>query len=236
VRLARTLAAEGVPSLRFDLSGVGDSPPRTGTSTMEEVVRRDLGDALDLVGRETGRRDAILMGLCSGATDALHMAGHDSDVRGIVCIDLIGDFRNWQHQAVHYARRITRMESWTNTLTGRNQLLPRLFGAFRPGDSEGDDRPSHPAQVGLRPVLSRDDLRRDLLTLLDDQRRVLLVFTNGLERNYNHRSQFREALPDVARRPELDFSYFGDSDHTFSRPDDQARLIETIRGWVLRQA
>ncbi len=234
VRLARTLAAEGVPSLRFDLSGVGDSPPRAGASTLEEVVRQDLDDALDLVGRETGRRDAVLMGLCSGAADALDMARHDSDVRGIICIDLIGDFRNWQHQAVHYARRIARLESWKNTLTGRNRFFSRLFGAVRRGDAGGDDRPSGPAQLGLRPVLSQERLRRDLLALLDDQRRVLLVFTGGLERNYNHRSQFREVLPEVARRPELDFSYFGRSDHTFTDPDNQARLIDTIRGWLVR--
>ena len=175
VRLARTLAAEGVPSLRFDLSGVGDSPPRAGASTLEEVVRQDLDDALDLVGRETGRRDAVLMGLCSGAADALDMARHDSDVRGIICIDLLGDFRNWQHQAVHYARRIARLESWKNTLTGRNRFFSRLFGAVRRGDAGGDDRPSGPAQMGLRPVLSQERLRRDLLALLDDPKQSATV-------------------------------------------------------------
>ena len=82
-------------------------------------------------------------------------------------------------------------------------------------------------------MLSREALRRDLLALLDDQRRVFLVFTDGLERNYNHRSQFREVLPEVARRPELGLAYFGGSDHTFTHPDDQARLIDTIRTWLV---
>jgi len=67
VRLARNLARRGFTSLRFDRSGVGDSPARTDGLPLRDAALGDVRDALDFLAAERGASSFILVGLCSGA-------------------------------------------------------------------------------------------------------------------------------------------------------------------------
>jgi hypothetical protein len=228
VRLARVLAEHGIPSLRFDLSGVGDSSGRSTSATLEELVLEDIASALECARSEGGVGDIVLMGVCSGATDSLDAAGRLDHVRGIICVDLIADLRTWQHYAVHYGRRLSRRESWVNTVTGRNRLIPRAISALR--SRRGPQE--HPqAMPSVRPVIARPQLAQDLERFLGRGGHALLVFSGGLQR-YNHESQFRGALPSVARHPNLALAYHGDADHTFSDPRRQSELIRGVVDWL----
>jgi hypothetical protein len=59
-----------------------------------------------------------------------------------------------------------------------------------------------------------------------------LVFSGGLTLNYNHRSQFREAVPELARHTNLALAYHGAADHTFSDPRCQGALIQEVVDWL----
>jgi len=80
VELARKWALLGIRSIRFDLSGLGDSPVRPGQSG--DVVRApeafdDVVDVMrDVVGAQhrDGESPIVLAGLCSGAYQALESA------------------------------------------------------------------------------------------------------------------------------------------------------------------
>src|SRR5688572_9848173 len=70
VDLARRLSAAGFTSLRFDLSGMGDSEPRRGAT--EDVERQeDLDEAMAFVTKRTGLKTFAPIGFCSGI-DQLH--------------------------------------------------------------------------------------------------------------------------------------------------------------------
>lgn len=88
VHLARRWAELGVRSLRLDLSGIGDSPARPGRA--ELVVRS--ADAFDDV-REVAEAlspddpgDVVLVGLCSGAYQALESA-LELGARGVLAVN-----------------------------------------------------------------------------------------------------------------------------------------------------
>ncbi|HWJ93213.1 MAG TPA: hydrolase 1, exosortase A system-associated, partial [Telluria sp.] len=64
--LARALADAGIPALRFDYRGMGDSE---GAQRGFEHVRDDIRAAIDSFMAETpGLSEVVLWGLCDGAT------------------------------------------------------------------------------------------------------------------------------------------------------------------------
>jgi hypothetical protein len=86
VELARRLAHRGIPAFRFDVSGLGDSAPRT--ELLNDIDRSvlDLEDALDwLAANVTDRFE--LVSLCSGIDNAHRVAVRDVRVRTAVFLD-----------------------------------------------------------------------------------------------------------------------------------------------------
>jgi exosortase A-associated hydrolase 1 len=74
-QLCRAVAEAGVPALRFDVRGMGDS---TGPLRSFEHIGDDISAALDaLQARLPGVRRVVLWGLCDGASAALmHVHSH----------------------------------------------------------------------------------------------------------------------------------------------------------------
>lgn len=62
VRLARQLAADGIPTLRFDFSGVGDSPSRRDALQFAESAPLETTEAMDWMGQHLGAESFLLMG------------------------------------------------------------------------------------------------------------------------------------------------------------------------------
>lgn len=89
VTLARRLAARGYASLRMDVAGLGDSAPRAGRCD-NLIYCKDACDdtraALDWLDGQ-GYARIVTVGLCSGATLALHTALGDRRVVGQVMVN-----------------------------------------------------------------------------------------------------------------------------------------------------
>jgi exosortase A-associated hydrolase 1/exosortase A-associated hydrolase 2 len=83
--LARRLAAHGIPAMRFDYRGMGDSE---GEIRNFEQVRDDLRAAVDQFLLEApGVREVVLWGLCDGASAASLYAPLDSRVTGLALLN-----------------------------------------------------------------------------------------------------------------------------------------------------
>jgi dienelactone hydrolase len=77
VSLARRWAAEGRSSIRFDFSGIGESPPRPGEPARRiysPSVLQDVCDAMAVA--EPSHPRSVLIGVCSGAYAAITTAPH----------------------------------------------------------------------------------------------------------------------------------------------------------------
>ncbi len=87
--LARRLAAAGIPSLRMDLAGLGDSRGVGGDDAKPYApgTSQDVKSAIDLLER-AGYRDPYLIGICSGAYAAFHAALEDPRIRGLVLVNI----------------------------------------------------------------------------------------------------------------------------------------------------
>ncbi|CAD6521026.1 hypothetical protein LMG28727_01523 [Paraburkholderia kirstenboschensis] len=131
VLMARRLAAQGIASLRMDLSGLGDSLRRDATLTLDALYSTySIDDACAGVDWLTaaGYPKVVMAGVCSGAYVSLHTALAHAAVAGCACINL--PFFKWGGARVRpgaqyvapsevYRRAMRNPRKWLRLLSGQ---------------------------------------------------------------------------------------------------------------------
>ncbi len=227
VTMARALASAGYPVLRFDLSGIGDSDLREGALSPLDAAVADIREALDWLEATSAARRVVLVGLCSGADQAVAYAHTDERIVGIVLLDPSIP-ATWRHYLHYVTPRMTRVESWTHLLTFRSRKL-RLW-AHRKLDRlrrSGSEAP----QTSRTDQLERGKIGAYYQGAVDQGIRMLAVFTGDPERQ-TYREQLLEALPDVQFGDRLQLEYLARSDHTFILESDRVWLTALILRWL----
>ncbi|MFV0281975.1 MAG: alpha/beta fold hydrolase [Rhodoblastus sp.] len=137
VENARLLARQGVASLRFDLSGIGDSAPRPGEPAQTiytDWPPLDVSEAIDYLAAQ-GFGPVVLFGVCSGAYVGLQTAINDGRVAGLLAANiyrLVWDSSESLEEALRYGNRriapaVSRMltrERMKKILAGKAELMP----------------------------------------------------------------------------------------------------------------
>lgn len=211
VDIARNLAAAGFSTLRLDLSGLGDSAPRTGKLELEDRARLDVSDAMDFLTRTTGQTKFVLLGLCSGAYNAHQVAVKDDRIVGAVFMDGIV-FRTLGYFFRHHVARFFRPRFCRNAI--KRRWLER-------GISDDQDSSSLAKSEFFGGDLSQDAVVNDLNHLMQRNVQMLFLYTDGYD-DICGRSQFREMYGLQPDSGQLQVEYYPKSEHTF-------RLIENRR-------
>jgi alpha-beta hydrolase superfamily lysophospholipase len=126
VEIARRWAARGVPTLRIDLAGIGDSDGDAGTLEQDEglYVPRYVAQTLEVLEALAARglpERFVLAGLCSGSYWALHAALCDERVAGAYMVNPRAMFWDWRIPRVRNARDLRKMiraATWRKLLRG----------------------------------------------------------------------------------------------------------------------
>jgi pimeloyl-ACP methyl ester carboxylesterase len=110
VEVARRWALRGVPTLRLDVVGVGDSDGAEGmyearTSFQRAEFSRQVIASFDELERRGLPDQFIVGGLCSGAYWGLHAALADERVRSLLLVNLLAFFWSEDWGAMRDARR-----------------------------------------------------------------------------------------------------------------------------------
>jgi O-antigen/teichoic acid export membrane protein len=226
VRLARAMAARGYVTMRFDLPGRGDSDVRPGAESTAFASFAEVQLAMDYLGAKRGTTRFVLIGICSGAANAVEAAEHDDRVLGAVLINAHA-YQTLQSRVRYYLRRLGKASSWKNTLAGRNPLgrkLRNVVSRQKRSDHEmlaaNDDTAAVPREAAA------DVLRR----MLGRGVKLFLIYSGGSA--YNYRRQFADAFSDVDFGGKVEVAYIPDADHTFTRLSSQERLEREILSWI----
>ncbi len=229
VKLARELAQRGFVAMRFDHSGIGDSPPRGDTRSFAQATMDETRECMDYLESSRGVTRFVLFGICSGADNALRTARDDPRVAGAVLVEphavptmgyLIGLYRH----------RLRNPMSWIRFLTGKSEAWLELVRWSAVKRSAGSTRVS---EEFMSP--SRRDFVEAARAIGRRRSRLLLVYSNGSASHHFYRGVRRKL------RPLLDDGLVAErlvegSDHIFTHPATQASLFESVLGWAERVA
>jgi pimeloyl-ACP methyl ester carboxylesterase len=232
VLLARELAGSGASVVRFDLSGVGDSPSRDDGLAPLDAALADIREALDSLQALRGSDRFILVGLCSGANHAIVYAAGDPRVNAVALLDPYVP-KTLHYYVLHYFRRLLRLAAWQGALR-------RLGGAWRKSSSE----PPAPLPAAAAPATAGAAQTREAHSFLEARYRaciergvrMLLVLTDGRQDIHNHLGQFKAAFPRIGFGDLLTAEYFSAADHTFSVEAQRARLFALVQRWLKSQS
>lgn len=220
VELTRQLNAAGYPTLRFDLSTLGDSSATGGGQTRTQQVCADLGDAMELLKQRAGCERFVLVGLCSGAQNAHIVAATDPRVSGAVFLDGYA-YRTLGYTLRHYLPRLVDPGRWA-------RLLRRPSG----GAASGAKTASEPV-FAVAPA-PREEVIADFTGMVSRGMKLYLVYSGGISNYFNHARQFRECFGRVMDHPAVTTRYLAETDHTYILTGDRARLLDGIGGWLTR--
>jgi alpha-beta hydrolase superfamily lysophospholipase len=229
VEMARRWAAKGVPTVRLDLSGIGDADgdERGLVSNAALYAHRSTADTLAVLDQLTalGLSDRfVLGGLCSGAYWSLHAALADPRVAGALLLNLYSFY--WSEALV--AERATfetlgalRDQGWRRIVRRdvRADQVVTAMKSFRPARIRRGAR--HPVERS-----QRDEIERALDQLRDQGTQVLLLLSYG-EPLYDQlvRSGQIDALQ---RWPNLALDRIPSRDHMFRALWLQERMHESV--------
>ena len=221
VNIARTLAAKDFTSIRFDMSGIGDSHRSTVERSYVDQSIADVVEAMDSLELETGVDEFVVVGLCTGAYNALEAASADPRVRGCILIDGYA-YPTARFTITHQTKRILQLWRW------KRYLMRRLGfkGSGSPTEQPDDVLVFQPEDM------DKDEFARRINSLTARGTYVHFVFTGFGPQPYNYRGQMLDAFPDFDR-DQISVLYVPGATHTFTLPTHREQLVDSIVDWMV---
>lgn len=235
VELARAFQQMGFISLRFDLSGFGDSEINRPDLAFQERFVVDVQDAMDALQRRFSLEGFVLIGLCTGADNAHRTAVRDERVKGAVFLDGY----HYPSLKYHLIKLATFLRDPARVLAyvQRKIQVPRRQALLGAGSVDGDA--SEIVEDSLRfqyQLPPRSEAQRDLVALAGRGVSLCFVYSGGIGGGYLYRSQLLDSLPKLkAHSKQVHLLFLPHADHTFSLRQDRDQLFQNIQDWLVER-
>ena len=231
VHLSRHLAACGIPSMRFDYRGMGDS---TGGMRTFEDIQPDIRAAVDaFFARQRSLRGVVLWGLCDGASAAAFYGKNDSRVVGLILVNPWVRTPRGEAQTYlryYYMQRLFERSLWTKLLHGDFDVIKALRSfASAVNSAAGGKQSSASSPVTAQPLPDR--MVRDL-SHYSGAMLFLLSGNDYTAKEFSDVASSSSSWRDVFARSNVRSSELADCDHTFSRKEWAEQVANLTAEWV----
>ncbi len=230
VELARALAQKGYASLRFDLSGIGDSDKHRDTRPYQEQISADIKAALDLIEKKQGKTRFILLGICTGADNAHKTAIADPRVTGVVLMDGYA----YKTAGFYLHKCLKKFSHPAHFLPWLQRTLSTPLFKIKAENSELKTLQALEKEDYYWSVPPKNKTVKELKLLVARHVQQLHIFSAEWSWCYNHEKQFSTMYRAVNFKNTAQSVFFAQSDHTYTLLADRIKLIETICQWTLK--
>jgi exosortase A-associated hydrolase 1 len=243
VLLARFLADNGFPVMRFDYQGMGDSegPPQT-FSTIDEDIASAIENFYELCPEISG---VVIWGLCDAASAALFYSYQDDRVKGLVILN------PWvyseqgaakTHIKHYYLQRLMSPDFWRKILKlqfNYTQSLSSLIGTLKKilkkSDSPKEISNNNNRHSSFDPTVSKQNLPAYMRQCLQSFKFPVLLILSG---NDLTADEFRDLIKSDTKWAELlnesrvTTKSLKESDHTFSNATWKKQVSNWTLDWI----
>jgi exosortase A-associated hydrolase 1 len=230
--LARSLAEQGIPAMRFDYRGMGDS---AGDARSFEEVELDLRAAIDhFIATVPGMREVVIWGLCDAASAALFYGAGDARVCGLVLLNPWVRTSGGHAKATlkhYYLDRLLQPALWQKIASGRfnyrgalRSFASLLGAAARPSPTGAGD-----AAAADTPLPDRM-----LAGLANFKGKVLLILSGRdlTAREFSDLAQASAKWQRLLGASHVTRHALDEADHTFSRRVWRDQVSTWTGDWI----
>lgn len=238
-RLARALSDHGLSTVRFDLSGIGDSAARQDNLSIYQIATQEPIEVMDYL-QKRGYHQFILAGICSGAYCSFKTAIKDQRVIATALINYQDDTSNNELASQAWSKRywtdsLFRLGAWKNLLTGKvdyQRLFSTLGLAAKKSTSERTVESMEPSHSPLQNASFTDEMD----VLLERNCNVLLL-VSGLDISQQFLNVLLgEKLKTYQKNPLIDFKVVDGADHLFTNVAHQNQFMAYFCEWAAEVA
>jgi hypothetical protein len=229
VDLARRYSNKSGTSLRFDVSGLGDSELQAGRGNDVERAILDVQEAMKLVEQRTGIKQFVLVGFCSGVDVAHPLTVQDPRVVGLIQVEAYS-YRSLRFYLNSYRKIVNRYYWRRYAANSRHRInaLAEFLNLKSKGDTGGI---SEREAVFAREYPTPQKFRDDITMLVRRGVSQLYIYAGG-STEYRYAGQFHDMYTNEETRPKVDVIFYENADHTFSRIPARELAIQDIIGWI----
>ncbi len=231
--LARALAAQGIPAMRFDYRGMGDS---SGSARDFADVDVDLRAAVDrFMAAVPGLQEVVLWGLCDAASAALFYARTDRRVAGLVLLNPWARTADGLARATlkhYYVERLLQPALWKKIASGRFEFgkAVRSFTGLLRASKQTEQQAPAAAAVPAAPGLHE----RMLAGWQGFDGPVLLIISGADLTAQEFLDMVKASRPwqKLLAAPRVQRQTLAAADHTFSRREWRDQVAGWTAAWV----
>lgn len=238
VLLARGLAGQGLPVMRFDYRGMGDA---SGHVLTFEESGEDIRRAIDKFFLcEPTLRSVVIWGLCDAASAALFYAHRDARVSGLVLLNPWVRTEAGMAKAYmkhYYLQRAFSPEFWKKAVTGKLNLAAALKGFMALAVKlRGGEKPEGLAGRGTQTIAVTAPLPERMAQGWDKFKGPVLLILSG--NNDYVADEFRDLVTASrswqrrVKRSDVTWQDFPAANHTFSRSDWRHQVEQWTGQWI----
>ena len=213
--MARLMAQRGIPVMRFDRRGMGDSE---GEPRSFEQIDDDVGAAMkEFFAQMPEMKEVVIWGLCDAATAAAFYAGADQRVRGLVLLNPWVRTPEGAARAMlgyYYLARLREVAFWKKVASGGLDLAASAAALHQNMRLAATERRSLLPQRVIRSLAAFDG---HVMVVLSSDDLIASEFAQLMARHN-------------VRAKRLDI---GDANHTFSRQKWRTQVAEASANWIM---